>query len=189
MNAYELPTTLTVGGVEYDIRTDFRAVLDVLKYASDPEYEDDEKAVIMLRIIFVEWEKIPPCYIQEALQAAVDFIDTGIAKDDIGAPALMDWEQDAPIIIPAINKTIGCEIRSLPYFHWWSFLGAYMETSSESLYSEVIRVRRKRVMGKSLEKYEKDFYKANKSLVDLKRKETPEERAEKDKLLKILDGR
>lgn len=39
----------------------------------------------------------------------------------------MDWEQDSPIIAPAVNKNIGKDIRSLEYMHWWTFLGAYME--------------------------------------------------------------
>lgn len=43
MNVWELPSALEVGGKNWTIRTDFRAILDVLKYFDDPDYEDDEK--------------------------------------------------------------------------------------------------------------------------------------------------
>lgn len=40
---WRLPETIELGGEEYDIRTDFRAILDILKAASDPELSDSEK--------------------------------------------------------------------------------------------------------------------------------------------------
>ena len=43
MNAWELPQQLRVGEQEWKIRSDFRAVLDILNFFNDPEYEEDEK--------------------------------------------------------------------------------------------------------------------------------------------------
>ena len=62
--------------------------------------------------------------------------------------ALMDWEQDAPIIIPSVNRVLGKEIRALPYLHWWTFMGAYMEIG-ESLFSQVVSLRKKRTQKRS----------------------------------------
>ena len=42
MNAWELPQQLRVGEQEWKIRSDFRAVLDILNFFNDPEYEEDE---------------------------------------------------------------------------------------------------------------------------------------------------
>ena len=97
----------------------------------------------------------------------------------------MDWEQDAPIIIPAINRVQGMEIRSVPYMHWWTFLGAYMEIG-ECLYSQIIHVRQKKISHKKLDKWEKDFYNANKDIIDLKKKISEEQRAEKAAIEKWL---
>ena len=50
MIAWELPESLCVGGQEWKIRTDFRAILDIIRYFADPEYEADESWLICLTI-------------------------------------------------------------------------------------------------------------------------------------------
>ena len=42
-NLWELPKTVSVNGKEYDIRTDFRAVLDVLTALSSKELKTNNK--------------------------------------------------------------------------------------------------------------------------------------------------
>ena len=37
MTAYELPTSLNISGVDFSIRTDFRAIIDILIAMNDPE--------------------------------------------------------------------------------------------------------------------------------------------------------
>jgi len=71
--------------------------------------------------------------------------------------------------------------------HWWTFLG-YFNEIGECLLSTVINIRQKKNKGKKLEKYEQEFYRANKSLIDIKTRYTPEEQAEKERLLKLLNG-
>ena len=188
MNAYELPESLEIGGVAYTIRTDFRAVLDILKCYADPEYEEDERALIMLRVLYIDWEKIPEDLYEEALRQGAEFIDMGISSEGKLSRCVMDWEQDAPIIIPAVNKVFGADVRGLLHLHWWTFLGAYMEIG-ESLYSTVLQIRQKKAQKKKLEKYEQDFFQQNRSIVELRRKDTEEQREEKNELIKMLDGK
>ena len=192
-NAWDFPTSLNVNGKDYEIRTDFRAVLDILTALSDPELSDEDqqlenwaKTQIMLEIMYPDYKDIPPEDIPEAIQKASDFIDMGI-KDDRKKPKTMDWEQDAPLIVPAINKVLGKEIRAEKYLHWWTFLGAYMEIG-ESLFSNIVAIRAKKAKGTKLEKWEKDFYKDNKSIIDLKTKLSEEEKEEKARLNALLNG-
>lgn len=133
-----------------------------------------------MEIMFPDCDNIPYEHWQEALNKVSEFIDMGIS-DDRKKPKTMDWEQDAPILIPAINKVLNCEIRAQKYIHWWTFLGAYMEIG-ESLFSNVIHIRQKKASGKKLEKWEEAFYKENKSLIDFKK---VEKRSEEEK--KALD--
>lgn len=176
MNVWSFPTSLNIGGVEYEIRTDYRVILDLLMALNDPELSDSDNKMsaymqsrVILEIMFPDWDNIPKEYIQEALDKVAEFIDMGIG-DDSKKPKTMDWEQDAPIIIPAINKVLNKEIRAEKYMHWWTFLGAYMEIG-EGLFSNIIHIRQKKAKGKKLEKWEQDFYKENKSLVDFQHKE------------------
>lgn len=176
MNVWSFPTSLNIGGVEYEIRTDYRVVLDLLMALNDPELSDSDNKIsaymqsgVILEIMFPDCDSIPQEHIQEALDKVAEFIDMGIG-DDSKKPKTMDWEQDAPIIIPAINKVLNKEIRAEKYMHWWTFLGAYMEIG-EGLFSNIIHIRQKKAKGKKLEKWEQDFYKENKSLIDFQHKE------------------
>ena len=185
-SAWKFPTSLNIGGIDYAIRTDYRAVLDLFAALNDPECfgETEEEtnlihANIILRIMFPNCDNIPAEHIQEALDKVAEFIDMGIV-DDSKKPKLMDWEQDAPILIPAINKVLNCEIRAEKHIHWWTFMGAYMEIG-ESLFSNIIHIRQKKQKGKKLEKWEQDFYNENKSLIDFKQKDQ-RSNEEKEKL-------
>ena len=182
-SAWEFPTSLNIGGVDYEIRTDYRAVLDLLTALNDPELEDEDKNVtaymksqVILQIMFANCDEIPAEHIQEALDKVAEFIDMGIS-DESKKPKTMDWEQDATIIIPAVNKVLNTEIRAVQYMHWWTFLGAYMEIG-ESLFSNVLHIRQKIAKNKKLEKWEQEFYKENKSLIDFK---NTDQRSEEEK--------
>lgn len=180
MNPYELPTSLTVGGVEYSIRSDYRAVLDILIALNDPELDEQDKAMVMLMIMYEDYQSIPSAHLQEALEKATDFIDCGCKDDGKRHPKTVDWEQDASIIIPAVNKVAHTEIRAVQYMHWWTFFSYYMEIG-ESLFSSVLNIRVKKNKGKKLEKWEQEFYKENKSIIDFEQKAQRSE-AEKDEL-------
>lgn len=186
ISPWKLPKTLCVGDREWKIRTDFRVILDILSYFSNPDYEPDEQWEICLDILYEDYENMPVELHKEAAERAIDFIDMGIRDDGSVKPHTMDWEQDAPIVIPSINRVLGQEIRSLTYMHWWTFLGAYMEIG-ESLFSQIINVRVKLAKGEKLEKWEKKFLKENKDLVVLKTKYTEEEQQEQERLKAILD--
>ncbi len=182
---WRLPTSLEVGGVDYPIRTDFRDVLYLLEIFGDPEYEPDEQGAICLRVMYPQWESIPAERQEEALARAVEFIDMGVGgengRDRGRKPRTVDWEQDGPIIVPAVNKVLGQEVRAMEYLHWWTFLGAYMEIG-ESLFTTVLGIRQKRARGKKLEKYEQEFCRDNRDLVTLRKKQTAAERERQDAL-------
>ena len=50
MRAYELPTSLNINGVAYTIRTDFRAIIDILIAMNDPDLDQQAKTFIMTGI-------------------------------------------------------------------------------------------------------------------------------------------
>jgi hypothetical protein len=185
----KLPTTLNINGVERAIRSDFRVALLIFEAYNDPELNDREKTLAMLDCLYEDFESIPAEDIEEAINKAVWFLDGGIEHDDIkrSPKKIIDWEQDEQMIFSAVNKVAGKEVRSLEYLHWWTFLG-YFNEIGEGLLSTVINIRQKKSKGKKLEKYEQEFYRDNKSLIDIKEKLSAEEQAEKERLLKLLNG-
>ena len=181
-----LPTSLTVAGQEYSIRTDFRDVLTILAAYGDPELEDEEKVYVCLYILYEDFADIPQSDYAAAYKEAVKFIDCGMPTDDKSGVRTMDWEQDSPILFPAINKVAGREVRAMDYLHWWTFMGYFMEIN-EGIFSHVLSIRHKKAKGKKLEKWERDFYQANKDICVLRQKLSEEEQAAKDRLNALLN--
>jgi hypothetical protein len=172
----QLPTSLEVGGVQYEINSDFRVVLLIFEAYNDPELTEYEKACVCLQCLYKE----VPKDVVKAIEKAVWFLDGGDMPKAKQLPKkIMDWEYDQSIIFPAVNKVAGYETRTVEYLHWWSFLGLFNEIG-EGLYSQVMNIRSKRAKGKKLEKWEREFYNEHKALVDIKEKLTPEEQEELD---------
>ena len=182
----ELPRSLEVNGRIYSIRTDYRDVLKILAAFNDPELENNEKIYVCLFILFPEFEDMPETDFEAAYMAALKFIDCGMEPNEKKSPRTMDWEQDEALIFPAVNRIAGHEVRSLKYVHWWTFMGWFMEIN-DGVYANVLGLRHKRARGKQLEKWEREFWQANKEICVLKPKLTEDEKAAKDRL-KALYG-
>lgn len=173
---YDLPTSLMVCGSEYEIRSDYRAVLDVCTALSDVELTEQERALVLLGIFYPEVQDMPPEHYEEAIKQCFWFINCGDEQQNRRAPKLMDWEQDFKYIVAPVNRVIGSEIRSIPYLHWWSFVSAYYEIG-DCLFAQIVRIRDKKARGKSLDKEERKFYQDNQHLIDLKMSYTAQEEA------------
>lgn len=182
-----LPESLAIAGIAYPIETDYRNVLLILAAANDPDYTPEEKLYILLKRLFREHlDRIPRGDWEEAAGQAKWFIDCGREDDEKRVhPKVIDWEQDEAIIFSAINKVAGTETRSVPYLHWWTFMGYFMEIGEGTL-SVVIGIRQKKARGKKLEKWEQDFYRNNKALCEIKKRYSEEEQAEIDYWKQLL---
>lgn len=192
MDVWKLPKSVNVNGKEYRIRSDYRAVLDILCAINDPDIvagmSEEEKNLeiytTILAIFYEDFDNLPTEDWEEALKTAKEFIDCGF-KGDKKKPQLMDWKKDAKILIPAINKVAHEDIRDKKYLHWWTFMGLFMEIG-ESLFSTITNIREKVSKGKKLDSWEKEFYSSNKELVDLKA--TPERSEEEKEELRRVFG-
>lgn len=163
-----LPQTLKVCDQSYKIRSDYRSVLRIISAYNDDRLSENEKVYVCLRRMYEEVEKIPrtaEAY-AEALKAANEFIECKLS-DDRPSPQVVNWEKDEQMIFPAINKVAGMEVRSVPYMHWWTFLGYFMGIDRDDLFGMVLTIRQKKATGKDLEKHEKEFYNANQDLCSI----------------------
>lgn len=180
---YDLPKSLEVCGVDYEIRSDYRAILDICIALSDPDLDDQEKGLTLLDIFYPKFEKMPPEHYDEALKQCFWFINCGDEQENKKTPKIMDWRQDFKYIVAPVNRVAGQEIRSAAYLHWWSFISYYYEIG-ECLFAQIIRIREKKAQGKRLDKSDREFYQKNRKIVDLKTTYTEQE----NKLLKEWGG-
>ena len=173
---YGLPESLEVGGTDYAIRSDFRDVLEIIGVLNDLELDDRERCFLALLIFYRDFETMPPEHYQEALGHCFWFLNGGHSDEELeeNPPRLMDWEQDFPVIIAPVNRVLGHDARADAHLHWWTFLGAYMEIG-DCTFAQVVHIREMQRQGKPLDKSDREWYRKNKKLVDLKQELTSAE--------------
>jgi hypothetical protein len=166
---FELPTTVTVGDKEYNIRKkgDYRVILDVFNALNDSELDTQYRIYTALIIFYEDINSIEDIVntfgdnLQEAVNAMELFFNCG--EESIGARVpyiLIDWKKDSQMIASAVNQVAKTEVRALDYLHWWTFMGYYLAIG-ESPFATIVSIRSKIKRGKKLEKYEQDFRKEN----------------------------
>ena len=165
-------------------------ILDCFKALSDNEMSEDEQVLASLLIFYNEFtdiDEIPRD--EETLKPLImemyKFFNCG-QEETVGASSdskLIDWEDDALIVTAAINNVAHTEIRSLPYLHWWTFMGYYMSIG-ESVLSTVVGIRDKLNKGKELEKWEREFKRDNPQYFNWKKRS--KEQMELDEYVRSL---
>ena len=177
---YELPVTVSINGIEYNIRdkADYRTILGVIDLCQDPDLTPEEQTMSALIVFYEDINNVDDIFevfgehLQEAGEQMMRFI--GLNDDDPIKPTsklkLIDWQQDETLIVSAINNVAKTEIRALPYLHWFTFVGYYMAIGESSL-ATVVSIRNKVAKGKKLENYEKEFKRNNPQYFHWRREE------------------
>jgi hypothetical protein len=181
MNTWELPVCAVFGGKSYQFHADFRDILEIFSYFDDPDMPEYLKWRVALALFYEE--EIPAEYQQEAMAYLAEFLRGGVPEKP-GAK-LLDWQQDAPLIVADVNKVAGQEIRALPFLHWWSFL-SWFHAIGQGQLSTVVSIRDKLRRGKPLEAWEKEFYREHKAQVELPKRYSRQELLEQEKLRQLL---
>ena len=149
-------------------------VLDCFKLLQDAELDENERILACLVIFYEELDGIESINqlgdIEEAVKQMFSFFNCN--QDSIGIKTegkVIDWNRDAMMLISAINKVAGKEVRAEKYLHWWTFMGYYMAIGDSAL-ATVINIRRKIIKNEKLEKFEQKYVNENPEL--FKRHET-----------------
>ncbi len=169
-----LPISVEIAGQRYTIRTDYRDILNIFAALNDPELDGQDRAIVLLGIFYPDLDQIPPEHYEEAIRQCFCFIDCGNEKQAKSAPKLVDWEQDFRYIVAPINRVAGREIRKPEPMHWWTFLACYYEIG-DCLFAQIVRIRNLLAKGKPLDKSDRQWYRENRELVDIKVKYTEAE--------------
>ena len=80
MNAWSLPRSALIGGVEYSINPDFRDVLEIIRYLNDESKTLYLRWKIAISLFFNG--EIPEQYEEEAAKYLSDFIACGKKEEE-----------------------------------------------------------------------------------------------------------
>lgn len=180
--SYDLPKSVDINGQEHEIRYDYRVILEIFEALNDPELSDRDRASAVLSMFYVNPDEIDDY--DAAISTVFWFINGGeVEKTDKKQPRLVCWEQDFPYIVAPVNRVLGYEIRSVPYdvdnntggVHWWTLLSAYMEIGGDCVFAQIVGIRAKKSKKQKLDKSDREFYRKNKDIVDIKTHYTADE--------------
>lgn len=176
---WDLPFFVEIGSQKHAIRNkcDYRVVLDAISALNDNDLDIKNRLQCALFIFYEDVSKIKD--LETAIKEMFRIINNGEEEDisDRGKPVLMDWEHDFRQIAPPISRVLGYDVRTPgKYCHWWSFLGAYQEIGGDCTFATIVSIRNKRAKGQKLEKWELDFLREHRKIVNLPQRLTTEEK-------------
>lgn len=169
-----LPVEIEIDGEKYPInkKGDYEVILDVIEVLIDNELTEQERIGTAL-CIFYDFNI--PSNIETAVNEMYKFINYGEEeKTNTSVKPIMNWSKDFPLLTAPINRVVGYDIRSRDYVHWWTVVSAYMEIG-KCTFQTIISIRDKKRKGKKLDKWEEEFYKENRSKIDLSVDFSPDE--------------
>lgn len=173
---WDLPIFVEINGKQHPIRNkcDYRVVLDVICALNDNELTQEEKVKCALFIFYEDISQIDD--FETAIKEMFRIINGGEVEEQANdnKPKLMDWEHDFPVLVAPINRVLGYEVRSVSYLHFYTFLSAYYEIG-ECTFSTIVSIRSKKAKGQKLDKWEIDYLREHRKMVELPQKLTAEE--------------
>lgn len=168
----ELPESVEIEGVEYEINTDFRISILFELLMQDPNIKDEEKIEKALELYFT---KIPPIeYISEIVDIIMDFyscgkdklISNGTTTSKGKSKQIYSFETDADYIYAAFLDQYGIDLQDIEYLHWWKFKALFNALKEDN---EIVKIMGYRSINitNDMSKHEKEFYKKMKELYKL----------------------
>lgn len=179
---WKLPTQKQLGEESFDLQTDFRQILEILGWLNQDQLP-----------LYLRWQvalgrfygrPVPKALQPEAVEYLCRFLNGGRAEEHSGRK-LLDWELDADLIVSDVNRAAGCEIRALPYVHWWTFLSWFHSIGPGRL-STVVSIRDKLGRGQKLEAWEQQLYRREADRILMRQPLTDRQRREKQELEALL---
>lgn len=171
---YGLPKSVCIGGEEFEIRYDYRVILDIFEVLNDADLNDNARAYTVLNMFYMDFDSLTDY--EAAVKECFRFINGGnIEEKQKRRVQLMSWAQDFQYIVAPVNRVLGYEMRAVDYdfventggIHWWTFLSAYLEVG-DCLFAQIVRIRELKSKGKPLDKQDREFYRNNRDIIDLK---------------------
>lgn len=146
-----LPTTVTVGGVEYPINTDFRTSILFEQMAVDIDIEDDEKWEYLLEYYY-QGISVTDENIGGLVEEALKFYrcergqlqsDDESCKDSSSSSSdkIYDFDYDDMYIYGAFLQQYGIDLQDIEYLHWWKFKAMFNSLKEECKFCKILEYR------------------------------------------------
>jgi len=136
-----LPETVTIDGEEYPINYDFKSCLRIILAFEDNSLAPQEKQTVMLANLYPKM----PDNIEAATERAGWFLNGGRENEEeqeITGPRVYSFAKDASYIYAAFRQTHGIDLQK-ENLHWWEFLALFMDLGSETMFCQLVSLRKR----------------------------------------------
>ena len=146
----QFPDAIEIDGEIFTVNTDFRVGLQIMADFENPEFDQDERAYLMLNRIYVDLPEDKDLqFYQKAMEKAVKFLNAGdeSAQDTEGKPRLYSFNKDARLIYSAFSQTHAVDLQTAD-MHWWRFLALFMDLGADTAFNSMVNLRKRYHDGK-----------------------------------------
>lgn len=148
----QFPDAIEIDGEVFAVNTDFRVGLQIMADFENPEFDQDEKAYLMLNRLYADLpDDRDILFYQKAVEKAVKFLNAGegddAARDTEGKPRLYSFNKDARLIYSAFSQTHGVDLQAAD-MHWWRFMALFLDLGSDTAFCSLVSLRKRYYDGK-----------------------------------------
>ena len=146
----QFPDAIEIDGEVYAVNTDFRVGLQIMADFESPEFDQDERAYLMLNRLYVDLPEDKDLqFYQKAMEKAVKFLNAGeeTTQDTEGKPRLYSFGKDARLIYSAFSQTHGVDLQTAD-MHWWRFIALFMDLGADTAFNSMVNLRKRYHDGK-----------------------------------------
>ena len=175
-----LPESVTIGGVEYQINSGFRASIQ-FEILVQEEAEEDQLLEQMLEIYY--GDQIPPDIFQAVEKALWFYAGGSLDQNNTNQRERSQpysFEYDWDYIYAAFLEQYGVDLYETE-LHWWKFKAMFAALNDKVKFSEIIGYRTVKIDSK-MSKSQKEFYKKMKKVYAL-----PKSNMEKQRVKEIRE--
>lgn len=127
--------SVTAGGMDFPVRTDFRVWLSVNKILNS-DMEPKEKITSVLGLVYI---RLPEKF-SDAAKAAMDFFAAGKEAENGKKERLFDFEHDGELILAAFMQQYRINLLK-ESLHWHEFLALFSALTEDTLFIRVLKIR------------------------------------------------
>lgn len=153
MNSFlieQFPDAIEIDGEVFAVNADFRVGLQIMADFENPDFDQDEKAYLMLNRLYIDLpDDRDVQFYQKAMEKAAKFLNAGdeSAQDTEGKPRLYSFIKDARLIYSAFSQTHAVDLQTAD-MHWWRFLALFMDLGADTAFSSMVNLRKRYHDGK-----------------------------------------
>ena len=186
--SWGLPTQAVIEDRVYEIHTDFRDILELLRWLdgnADPTLDRGERWYVAMRLFYPDFAAMPRQDWPAPPGSSPSSWRPGGPNPPPAPPALWTGSRTRPSSPRASAGWRGRMCGRCPTCTGGAFL-AGSTPSARGTFATVVAIRDKLRRGKKLEPWELDFYRTHRAAVDLRPAPDPAAVAEKQRLLARL---